>query len=276
MRLAYSALGRSYRKYDDVMSYYYDLEPLANYEFAQLMPYRYTGKFTDYSTGLVQMDSRWYNGHNGRFIQPDNWNLRNTHLPKAVQHELMQFTGVNTQQLLNDPSQQMAYGYVRGNPLKYVDPYGLNAMYVPDSYYNSVVQEDNAIEHYSRNEENDQFLKGKGLYEREDLSIKEITDAGMKQASEGESVFHRQGEGNENNLKFTSKVAEEENFIQKNITNRYGKYEVVVKPNGDGTYTHVSDEINMGTLNKGNNPLSHVIKDIAPYAEFGNVEECDD
>ncbi len=37
----------------------------------------------------------------------------------------MQFTGVNTQQLLNDPSQQMAYGYVRGNPLKYVDPYGL-------------------------------------------------------------------------------------------------------------------------------------------------------
>ncbi|MFC1237780.1 RHS repeat-associated core domain-containing protein, partial [Vibrio sp. F74] len=125
MRLAYSALGRTYRKYDDVMSYYYDLEPLANYEFAQLMPYRYTGKFTDYSTGLVQMDSRWYNGHNGRFIQPDNWNLRNTHLPKAVQHELMQFTGVNTQQLLNDPSQQMAYGYVRGNPLKYVDPYGL-------------------------------------------------------------------------------------------------------------------------------------------------------
>ncbi|MDB1124296.1 hypothetical protein [Vibrio algarum] len=125
MRLAYSALGRSYRKYDDVMSYYFDLEPLANYEFAQLMPYRYTGKFTDYSTGFVQMDSRWYNGHNGRFVHPDNWNLRNTHLPKAVQHELMQFTGVNTQMLLNDPSQQMAYGYVRGNPLKYVDPYGL-------------------------------------------------------------------------------------------------------------------------------------------------------
>ena len=125
MRLAYSALGRSYRKYDDVMSYYFDLEPLANYEFAQLMPYRYTGKFTDYSTGFVQMDSRWYNGHNGRFVHPDNWNLRNTHLPKEVQHELMQFTGLNTQMLLNDPSQQMAYGYVRGNPLKYVDPYGL-------------------------------------------------------------------------------------------------------------------------------------------------------
>ncbi|MDB1124291.1 hypothetical protein [Vibrio algarum] len=66
MRLAYSALGRSYRKYDDVMSYYFNLEPLANYEFAQLMPYRYTGKFADYSTGSVQMDSRWYNGHNGQ------------------------------------------------------------------------------------------------------------------------------------------------------------------------------------------------------------------
>ncbi|MFC1237286.1 hypothetical protein [Vibrio sp. F74] len=42
------------------------------------MPYRYTGKFTEYSTGLVQ-------------------------------HELIQFTGVNTLQLLNDLSQRMAF-----------------------------------------------------------------------------------------------------------------------------------------------------------------------
>ena len=125
MRLGYSPMGRTYRKYDDVMTYYYDLEPLANYEFAQLMPYRFTGKFTDFNTGLTQMDARWYNPHTARFLQPDHWNLRNTHLPVEIQHELMQFAGLNTAQLLRDPAQQMAYGYVRGNPLRWVDPMGL-------------------------------------------------------------------------------------------------------------------------------------------------------
>jgi len=37
----------------------------------------------------------------------------------------MQFTGLNTAQLLQDPAQQMRYGYVRSNPLGYLDPFGL-------------------------------------------------------------------------------------------------------------------------------------------------------
>ncbi len=71
------------------------------------------------------MDARWYNPHTARFLQPDYWNLRNTHLPAEIQHESMQFSGLNTQQLLRDPAQQMAYGYVRGNPLRWMDPMGL-------------------------------------------------------------------------------------------------------------------------------------------------------
>ncbi len=278
MRLGYSPMGRTYRKYDDVMTYYYDLEPLANYEFAQLMPYRFTGKFTDFNTGLTQMDARWYNPHTARFLQPDYWNLRNTHLPAEIQHELMQFAGLNTQQLLRDPAQQMAYGYVRGNPLSYVDPMGLNAMYVPDNYYSDVVVKDNAIDHYSRNDENDKFIKDNNLYGRDDIRKEELESAGehgMKKAEADESIFHQQGVGNEANEKYTSKVADEENYIQGNVTNRYGRYEVVVRPNEDGTYTHVNDDINMGTLNRGNNIVSHVIKDIAPYAEHGNRESCD-
>jgi hypothetical protein len=74
------------------------------------------------------MDARWYNPHTHRFQQPDFWNFRNTGLPSEIQQELMAHLQLNTNQLLNDPSQQVSYGYVSGNPLKWVDPFGLNLL----------------------------------------------------------------------------------------------------------------------------------------------------
>lgn len=55
-----------------------------------------------------------------------------TYLPTEIQHELMRFTGLNTSQLLRDPSQQLAFGYVSGNPLNWVDPFGLAEAYIFD------------------------------------------------------------------------------------------------------------------------------------------------
>lgn len=131
-----------------------------------------------------------------------------------------------------------------------------------------------AAKHYSRNAENDQFTMDEGIHGRDDLTINEVLNAGdygMKQASAKETKFHRQGEGNGNNIKLTSKVAENESDYQKDWSNRYGRYEVILRPNGDGTYTHVLDPVNMGTLNRGNNPLTHYDRDIAPYLVYGNV-----
>ncbi|WP_341829454.1 RHS repeat-associated core domain-containing protein [Vibrio gelatinilyticus] len=119
MRLGYSPFGQVYRKHTDKTFWKINSGVNANRQLGQLMPYQFTGGYTDGNTGLVQLDARWYNPHSSRFQQPDYWNLRNTHLPAAIQHELVRFTGLNTAQLLNDPSQQLAYGYVSGNPLGY-------------------------------------------------------------------------------------------------------------------------------------------------------------
>ena len=73
----------------------------------------------------MHLDARWYNPQTTRFIQPDLWNFASTGLPKDVQHEVMQFAGLNVEQLLRDPGQQMRFGYVSNSPLSWVDPFGL-------------------------------------------------------------------------------------------------------------------------------------------------------
>ncbi|OCH77866.1 RHS repeat-associated core domain-containing protein [Vibrio breoganii] len=125
MRLGYSPFGQTYRKHNDKTFWKINAGVNANKQLAQLMPYQYTGQYTESSTGLINLDARWYNPHANRFVQPDYWNLKNTYLPAEIQHELIRTTQLNADMLLRDPSQQMAYGYVSGNPLFWVDPFGL-------------------------------------------------------------------------------------------------------------------------------------------------------
>ncbi len=125
MRLGYSPFGQVYRKHNDKTQWKINAGVNANKQLGQLMPYQFTGGYTDGNTGLVHLDARWYNPHTSRFVQPGYGNLKNTYLPTEIQHELMRFTGLNANQLLRDPSQQLAYGYVSGNPLVCVDLFGV-------------------------------------------------------------------------------------------------------------------------------------------------------
>jgi len=86
------------------------------------------GLRTEKAAGLVHLDARWYNPHTTRFIQPDLWNFASTGLPKEIQHEVMQFAGLNSNQLLKDPGQQMRFGYVANNALKLPDYTGLSSI----------------------------------------------------------------------------------------------------------------------------------------------------
>jgi hypothetical protein len=95
----------------------------------------------------------------------------------------------------------------------------------------------------------------------------------MKMASATETAYHRYGAGNEKNEKYTSKIAKTESLYERTWSNRYGRYEIVLRPNGDGTYTHVQEPLNMGTLNRGSNPVDHAIEDVMPYSVFGNEPE---
>jgi len=83
---------------------------------------------TEKAVGLVHLDARWYNPYTSRFVQPDLWNFSSTGLPVKVQHDVMQFAGLNSNQLLLDPGQQMRFGYVSGNPINSIDLIGLEVL----------------------------------------------------------------------------------------------------------------------------------------------------
>lgn len=92
----------------------------------------YTGKYAEPLTGLANMDARWYDAQKGRFIQGDQYNHANLMLPAGAQSELMRYIGRSQSDLLRDPAQQMRYGYVSGNALRWVDPLGLCPDIEPD------------------------------------------------------------------------------------------------------------------------------------------------
>jgi len=85
----------------------------------------FSAQNTEKAAGLVHLDARWYNPQTTRFVQPDLWNFSSTGLSKEIQHEVMQFAGLDLNQLLKDPGQQMRFGYVSHNPLSWIDPFGL-------------------------------------------------------------------------------------------------------------------------------------------------------
>jgi RHS repeat-associated protein len=165
------------------------------------------------------------------------------------------------------------YVFCRNNPVNRRDPLGLCA---EDTWYqktwdftkNTVTWPYRKLGewHYSRNAVNDQYWQSRGLYDRQDIQRSEL--AGLNMVSDAEDTFHEQGPGNENNVKFVSSTTGPQWW------NRYGTYELILRPNDPGnpstTYQYVDDSVNMGTLNRGQNPISHTVLDVLPYAIYGN------
>ena len=231
------------------------------------------GPRTEKAAGLVHLDARWYNPQTTRFIQPDLWNFASTGLPQEVQHEVMQFAGLNVNQLLLDPGQQMKYGYVKSVPLNGTDPFGLRysecAGVDPISdnglqqefmdgstvSYNSVYTSPNDYSpeygdwrtaHYNRNQNNEH-----------PESAEQAEDLGWTKLPDEKSIYHTMGPENEDNTKWISPEGNHEGVFN-------GDGNPVTDPANEATYNH-SDP---NSVNAG-----HIVLDVVPYYLWGNSPE---
>lgn len=100
-------------------------------------PFRYCGEYYDAETGNYYLRARYYDPSVGRFTQQDtHWNIRNMiygdtmqRLNVTVDAEGMEsFTAIP--QLLAIRQAGNLYGYAANNPVAYIDPSGLDAIYV--------------------------------------------------------------------------------------------------------------------------------------------------
>ncbi|MDB2448664.1 hypothetical protein N9W78_00020 [bacterium] len=62
LRLGYSLFGQVFLKHRDYNHWSpADGSASALEQLGNLMPYQYTGRYTEATTGLVHLDARWYN-----------------------------------------------------------------------------------------------------------------------------------------------------------------------------------------------------------------------
>ena len=206
---------------------------------------RLPGQYYDEETGLHYNYHRYYDPETGRYLRIDPYE-----------------EGINL------------YSYVFGNPVSLIDPNGLcvaKAVATKPLIWTDDLLLGGKIRdwHYSRNDINDQYWIDRGLYGRSDIRGDEL--GGLIMISDSEDQFHEQGPGNENNVKFTTTTTGPEWW------NRYGKYELILQPNNlddsNTTYRYVDDSINMGTLNRGQDPVTHTVLDVYLYLAYENRPE---
>jgi hypothetical protein len=150
------------------------------------------------------------------------------------------------------------YHYAGNNPVKYVDPDGnsemmidifraaLNGSIVKSEFWNSLFPSSNpgsAARHYEKADQSGN-----------PLNVKDALKAGFSPLAPKDAAWHRQGEGNEYNIKMVHKDGREAVY------------------NKDGNL--VFDEKNRGTKNDypAEDFLGHTGSDVLPYMVYGNTQ----
>jgi hypothetical protein len=76
-----------------------------------------------------------YDSQGRKHNDETNWKLNAGINADYQLGQLMRFTKLSTNALLHSPMEQMAFGYVKGNPLSWVDPFGLVLIEVTEEKY---------------------------------------------------------------------------------------------------------------------------------------------
>ncbi len=206
------------------------------------------------SNGLLYMRARYYNPHLRRFINSD---------PSGFAG------GMNF------------YAYANGNPLMFIDPSGLCGEESNTIGVALIKTLDKTIRvgrtilgaphYFPRNWLENRFWKNSGFPQGENFDMKKLDEklTGNRNDVRGkEAAFHKQGDPiNLKNNKITTLPMGPE-WMRWFF--RYGTHELIERDNGDGTHLHVDDPINMGTMNYGQDPITHTILDVILYVPFGS------
>jgi RHS repeat-associated protein len=224
-------------------------------------PYRFTGKELDAETGLYYYGARYLDPKTSRWLSADP--AMGDYIPGAPVSDEARMRNGNLPGMggIFNLVNLHVYHYAGNNPVKYVDPDGRIGIDALMNLFNASKNGDivkinfwnNFFPSSNPGDIANHYAKANQL--ENPLTAIEAKRSGFRAVDPNDAAWHRQGEGNEYNLK---------------MVHNDGREAVYSK---DGNL--VTDDLNLGSKNNHDyqtDGILHVTDDVLPYIPLGNTK----